>query len=399
MTHPNEKESASFDRITPIELSFSPVVEDAPYRWLRSLGLNPRQGQGLVQRAIGVALFAWLPIVIWAWFHNRLLGISVREPLLAHYGISVTCLVAIPLLILGEGVARRVVERTVFQFACSGLVVEGQLDRFRSILKSTARLRDHSLPWVLVLGVVAAITMTSPTSLDGLNWAAESGGRLGFGGVWFLYVARPIYIALLLGWGWRLLLVGLLCWRIARLDLSLVPTHPDRICGLGFLEVLPEAFSLWALAMSAVIMASWTHELHHHGQTLRGLHLPFLAFIAGTTLVMVAPLLAFAPRLIAFRRQALRDYGALVGLHGRLVRQRWILGERLADAEILEAPELGPIADTAAIYDAVRSTRATPVNLPALLKILVPLLIPALIGISTQIPLRQLLLKIGHALL
>ncbi len=48
MNHPNEKESTSFDRITPIDLSFSPVVEDAPYRWLRSLGLNPRQGQGLV---------------------------------------------------------------------------------------------------------------------------------------------------------------------------------------------------------------------------------------------------------------------------------------------------------------------------------------------------------------
>lgn len=92
MNHPNEKESTSFDRITPIDLSFSPVVEDAPYRWLRSLGLNPRQGQGLVQRAIGVAPFAWLPIVIWAWFHNRLLGIPI------------SCLVAIPLLILGEGV-------------------------------------------------------------------------------------------------------------------------------------------------------------------------------------------------------------------------------------------------------------------------------------------------------
>jgi hypothetical protein len=66
VNHPNEKESTSFDRITPIDLSFSPVVEDAPYRWLRSLGLNPRQDQGLVQRAIGVALFAWMPIVIWA---------------------------------------------------------------------------------------------------------------------------------------------------------------------------------------------------------------------------------------------------------------------------------------------------------------------------------------------
>ncbi len=54
-------------------------------------------------------------------------------------------------------------------------LMQAELERFRSILKGTARRRDHSLPWVLVLGVVAAITLTSPTSLDGLNGAVAGG--------------------------------------------------------------------------------------------------------------------------------------------------------------------------------------------------------------------------------
>ncbi len=52
-------------------------------------------------------------------------------------------------------------------------------------------------------------------------------------------MARPIFLALLLGWLWRLILLCVLFHRIARLDLALVPTHPDRDGGLGFLEATP----------------------------------------------------------------------------------------------------------------------------------------------------------------
>jgi hypothetical protein len=59
---------------------------------------------------------------------------------------------------------------------------------------------------------------------------------VGFGGWWLVYVARPIFIALLAVWLWRLILLFLLLKRIAALDLAIVPTHPDRSGGLGFTE-------------------------------------------------------------------------------------------------------------------------------------------------------------------
>ena len=56
----------------------------------------------------------------------------------------------------------------------------------------------------------------------------QSSQGLGFGGLWFLYVGRSIYLALVLVWLWRIVVVSVLMWRVARLELSLVPTHPDR---------------------------------------------------------------------------------------------------------------------------------------------------------------------------
>ena len=115
--------------------------------------------------------------------------------------------------------------------------------------------------------------------------------------------------------------------------------------------------------------------------------------------ICVAPLLALAGPLAAAKRRALLEYGALVGKHGRLVRQRWILGEAPVDDALLQAPEIGPVADTLALYDAVRRMRPVPFGKSTLLAIAVPTLIPILVLLSTQVPIKEVLKKIVGALL
>ena len=99
-------------------------------------------------------------------------------------------------------------------------------------------------------------------------------GRLGFGGLWFAYVVRPIFLALLLGWLWRMLLVAWWFWRSGRLGLALVPTHPDRTGGIAFVEKVPGAFALVTFAVSAVIASRWAHEIEFHEATLQSFKLP-----------------------------------------------------------------------------------------------------------------------------
>ncbi len=385
-------------------IRFSPLENDLPSRWQRRLGLMPPQGLATLPRALGLALFAWLPILGWALLQGRALPGTRSEALFAHYGVVVTCVVAIPLLVLCEELAEAMGRRVFPQFVASELVQGAQKTRFEAILHRFGRVREHMLPWLVILSVVALVLgAPAPGSLLDLTWARKEGGGLGFGGLWFLWVARPIYLTLLLAWLWRLLLMVRLCERIARLDLRLVPTHPDRSLGLAFLEELPEGFSLVALSVSSVLSARWAYLLVDQRVSLAELKQPFALFLVLATLLLLSPLLAFAPKLIQARRRALRDYGALVGRHGHLVHQRWIEGRspdsRKPGEAILDAPELGPVADVAVLYESVRASRRSPVSLRALLTVLVPLVIPPLVVLATQIPLQEILLTIGEAIL
>ena len=207
-------------------------------------------------------------------------------------------------------------------------------------------------------------------------------------------MARPIFIALLFGWLWRLVVLCVLFLRIGKLDLSLVPTHPDRACGLGFLEKLPMMFSPVVFALSSVFAARWGHDVLYHGVNVNSLRGPMGAAVVIYLLLFLAPLLIWIGPLAAAKRRALLDYGALVGQHGRLVRERWILGEKLADDALLGAQEIGPVADTITLYDAVRKQRPVPISVASVLPIALAAIVPMLPVLAIQIPLKDLLLKL-----
>ena len=379
------------------ELELSLVRGDVLFRLQRAVGLIPPDGFGYVRRALVFALVAWLPIAVWATLTGRALSGMVNEPLLQHFGVHVRCLVAIPLFVIAEGVAHSVTTRLVPHFLRSGLVPEAERGRFSEIVGGVVRLRDAFHPWVIIAGIVVASSITAPVTQDmhELVWADEGADptrRLGFGGMWFLYVARPMFLALWLAWLWRVILAFVLFKRIARLELAIVPTHPDRLGGLGFLEGMPAAFSLVVLALSSVLASRWAHEILYHAATLKSLQLPAAAFLVAVAVLFLAPLLAFARPLRAARKRALLDYGALVGEHGRRVRKRWILKEPVQDEELLSAPEIGPVADTIALYEAVANMRTLPIGRRALLAVLVPAVLPMIAVAALQVPIKDLLL-------
>jgi hypothetical protein len=381
------------------------LVDDVTLRLQRQMRLVPAGGLGVVRRAVFFALLTWLPLVAWALYAGRILPGSVDEPLLMHFGVHVRFLLAVPALILGEAMAHRVSTTLIPYFLTSGVVPPAQRGAFVRVLGGVARLRDRTLPWVLIAVLVVAWTILQPVAVGAeagheARWASSGeGGGLGFGGWWLLYVSRPIFGALLAAWLWRVALAFVLLKRIARLDLSIVPTHPDGAGGLGFLKDVPKAFSLLAFATSAVVASRLAHDVIYHGVGVQSLQGVLGVFVVLVVVICVAPLLALAGPLAAAKRRALLEYGALIGEHGRLVRRRWILGEKPADDALLQAPEIGPVADTLAIYQAVRSMRPVPFGKSTLLAVAVPTLIPIVVLISTQVPIKEVLKKIVGALL
>lgn len=381
-------------------LSVSLVRDDLFFRAQRSVGLVPGSGLGVVRRAFAYALITWLPIVVWVAVAGRAVSGAVDEPLLQHFGVNARCLIAIPLLVLAEGMAQAMLHRVLPQFIRAGLVID--VAAFRRTLEGVKRLRDRTVPWVVIAAVALAWTVLAPDTHQGhdVRWAEDAAhpGGIGFGGWWYLYVARPVYLTLALAWLWRIILAFVLFQRLAALPLSLVPTHPDRLGGLGFLESIPAGFAFVILALSAVAAAGWGHDVMYHGMNVSALKVPVAAFVALIAVVFLAPLLVFGAPLRRAKRAALLEYGAFVAEHGRKVHRRWIEKKPVEDDALLSAPEIGPVADVQTIYEAVQKMRPLPIGKSTLAAVLVPALIPVLVVVSLQVPIGQLVLQILKAL-
>ena len=383
-------------------LDFSLVRDDSLHDAQRAAHLMPPRGFGLLRRIGCLIAVTWLPLAIAAILNRR--AFEGTEPLLQHFGVHVRCLVAIPLFIAAEPFAETMGRRILSYFLSSRLVPDSQRAAFVQVVLSCRRLLRSRWALLGVLAVVAAQTTVSIRDLAHMHeirgWAVSGEeAHLGFTASWFLLVSRPIFSVLMFSWVWRLIVIAALLWRISRLDLALVPTHPDGCGGLGFLQKVPTVFAPVILAIAAVLAGQWGHDVLYHGVPVQSLYLQMGIVVALALVLFLSPLLVFVPNLLALKRRSLLAYGALVGRHGRLVEQRWVRGETVADDGLLNAPELGPVADTLTLYDAVEKLRPAPIGKTSIIAVAAAAVIPMLPVVAIQIPIKSQLLSVLKILL
>lgn len=98
------------------------------------------------------------------------------------------------------------------------------------------------------------------------------------------------------------------------------------------------------------------------------------------------------------KKQELLEYGDLIARHGRLVRERWIEGKTVADEPILDAPELGPIADTAAPYELIAKMRPLPLTMGSLAPLIGAAVLPMIVLAAMEFPIKTVLKTVLKAL-
>lgn len=377
---------------------FTLVIDDAFYTAQQAIGLIPRRGGFALGRRIALAIaITWLPLVGYALWQRRLFAGAAPEPLFQHFGIHARFLLALPLMLVAEATTDSALNRVLPQFVARGFVDDKLQPAFRAALTRANALRRSRVALLSILVFVAVATVAGwifGGSMHDLVWEDTASGGPHFGALWFLFVSRPVFLLVLLAWFWRL---GVLAWlfkRIAALDLHLAPTHPDRTAGLGFLEGMTVGFAPLLFALAVPIAGHWAHETVYHGLDVRELRFPAAALVLVLAAIALAPLLAFAPMLMRVRRTSLAAYGALFAEHGRLVDRRWIRGEKVDDHGLLSAPEIGPVADSIALYEVVAKMRTVPIGRKALVPVLIAAILPLIPVVATQIPLKQIVAKL-----
>jgi len=395
------------DRLHPLPApqDFSLVLGGPLFQLLRRAHLADDALLLVRQRIVVISLIAWLPLLVLTALEGHLLGGSGTVPFLLDIDVHVRFLVAMPLLIAAELVVHQRMRSLVQIFQERNLIPESAMPRFNAAIASAFRLRNSVLAEVLLIAFVyvvgVLVVWRQYTALGTATWYATpsvDGSTLSLAGIWYGYVSLPFFQFLLCRWYFRLFIWARFLWQVSRLDLKLVPTHPDRVGGLGFLSGTIYAFALLAVAHGALLAGQIANRIFFLGATLPDFKGEIVVLAFFLVFLVFGPLLVFAPQLAQAKRVGLREYGTLAERYVREFDTKWLRGGASAGQPLVGSADIQSLADLGNSYEVVRTMRVVPATTEAVVQLLVATLVPIVPLALTMMPWDQLLKTLAGAL-
>ena len=391
----------SSDGVLRDPADFSLVLGGPLFQLFRRSHLSGDALELVRQRIIIISLLAWLPLLVLSALEGQALGGSAAVPFLLDVEVHVRFLVAVPLFIAAELVVHQRMRFVVRQFLDRNLIPESAMTRFDAAIASAFRLRNSVLAEVLLIAFVyvvgVLIVWRHYTALATATWYAvptAEGLQLSLSGVWYGYVSLPIFQFLMLRWYFRLFIWMRFLWQVSRIDLSLVPTHPDRVGGLGFLANTVYAFTPLAVAHGAMLAGLIANRIFYLGAALPDFKIEIAVLVVFLLCMVLGPLLVFAPQLAQAKRTGNREYGTLAERYVREFDAKWLRGGAPADEPFVGSGDIQSLADLGNSFEVVRTMQIAPITRDAILRLAAATLAPIVPLLLTMMPLEELLKKL-----
>jgi hypothetical protein len=380
---------------------FSLVLGGPLFQLLRRAHLAGDALQLVQWRIVVISLLAWLPLLVLSALEGQALTGKVPVPFLLDLEVHNKFLVIVPLLILSELVVHQRMRFVVKQFLERHLIPEKLLPRFHAAIASAFRLRNSALAEVVLIAFVYVIGVLiiwrQYTSLTTATWYAVSTGeglKLSISGMWYGYVSLPLFQFLLMRWYFRIFIWTRFLWQVTRLELSLIPTHPDRVCGLGFLSNTVYAFAPLAVAHGGLLAGLIATRIFYLEAALPQFKIEIAVLVVFLLCIVLGPLLLFAPQLAEVKRRGEREYGTLAERYVREFDAKWLRGGVSADEPLVGSGDIQSLADLSNSFEVVRTMRVVPVTKEAILRLVAAALAPVVPLALTMMPLEELLKRL-----
>ena len=376
---------------------FSLVVGGPLFQLLRRAHLSDDALQLVRQRVVVISALAWLPLLLLSLIDGQALG-GVAVPFLHDFEVHLRFLLTTPLLIAAELVVNQRMRPLLKQFLERRLIPEHALPRFDAAVASALRLRNSVVAEIGLIALVYTVGIffvwRQYMALDSATWYAASaadGGQMSLAGTWFAYVGLPFFQFLLCRWYFRLFIWMRFLWQVSRIDLALVPTHPDRLGGLGFLAGIVNAFAPLALAHGTLLAGQLANRIFYAGASLPQFKFEIAAVTLFVLLLVFGPLLVFSPQLARAKRVGLREYGTLAQSYVREFDAKWLRGGAPADEALVGSGDIQSLADLGNSYEVVRGMRLALLTRDSVMTLAIATLLPVVPLGLTMMPLEELI--------
>jgi hypothetical protein len=234
-------------------------------------------------------------------------------------------------------------------------------------------------------------------TLEAQTWFARSGdGQSGVtgAGLWLQWVSNPLLQFLIVRWYYRIFIWAHFLWQVSRIDLALIPTHPDRNAGLGFLGGSAYALSPLLLAHGAAVAGYAASLIFYENASLADFKLEIVSLVTVLIAIVVGPLSVFAPKILGAKRKGLHEYGVLAADYSRKFDRRWVREADHDGQEVLGSADIQSLADLDGAVGIIKSITGLPVSRDTLFQLVLATVIPFAPLLLTMFPLEELLNRI-----
>jgi hypothetical protein len=374
---------------------FSPVLGGPLYQIFQRAHLSGDGLELLYRRIIALTPIAWLPLLILSTLSPSASRLSFFRDIEVH----VRFLIALPVLIAAELIVHLRIRPVVRRFVDRHIVVPEELSSFNQAIDKAMMLRNSIvleiglLVFVYTVGLWVWQARVHPNTS---TWYCMLPGRWNLtpAGFWYVFVSIPVLQFILLRWYTRLFIWFRFLWHVSKLNLHLVPTHPDRAAGLAFVGKSAYAFGPILFAQGAMLGGAVASRVLYRGENLLSFKLQIAGFVIFFVLVILGPLLTFTPKMAAAKRKGLADYGLIAQRYVDVFERKWILGERSPSEELLGSGDIQSLADLGNSYAMVREMRAVPFGLDDISRLAAATAAPLLPLLLTIFSPEELLLRV-----
>lgn len=350
----------------PKRVDFSLSAGGLAYEFFHWAHLSGDDSRFVRRRVLAIVSIAWVPPLIFSVIagtaYSEALRISFLNSILGH----VRFLIVLPILIAIEPYIQRQLNIAISLFLERKIIPADEMADFHRAIENAHEWRSS---YLLEIGLIVLVytvglwfwVIRQPEGAQ--TWYANPntlGLNLTMAGYWFVFVSLPIFQFFLVRWYARFFILFWMLLQISRLKLMLIPTHPDRAGGLGFLGRVAYAMSPILFAQGTLLSAMIATEVIQNGRELKSFMVEAIGYISFFVIAVLLPLCVFVPDLARAKRRGLAVYGTLASEYVHAFDKKWARRDYPVREEMLGTGDIQSLADLGNSFEVVREMNLAP---------------------------------------
>lgn len=376
------------------------------YRLMQRVGLIKAGSRSILRRTFAFLSITWVPLAIFALFEGRAIGPTPGQSFLYDFATYARFFLSIPLIFLAEAVVGPRIHAAGLHFVQGGFVRPADIPAVEAAVVRSHEWREAWWPEAVMLAVAvlgAWFTVESwNNASDAARWSSltrHDGNGVSLTGLWYHLIAVPLLQFFALRWLWRLGIWVAFLFKMSRLDLNTVATHPDSAGGLAFLGGAHVVMSIFACSIGCILSGYIGFQLVFQGAAIESYKGLLIFYLVLMEMLCLGPLLLFVPLLARARRAGLRQYSVLVDTYNRSFDRKWVTGGALPDEPLLGSADIQSLADLGNSYRMIQDMKVIPFGRQHVLQVAVVSCLPLLPLAFLVMPVAELLKLLAGVIL